>query len=118
MEVVHNDERLAASFFEGHRGDGPTFITFVIRPDEARVVSDRRLRWEQRWTSGGNGDNLPSNPLRRLMKGEYSRPECNSTPSTRFLQIRSKLNLLDQLWNQRVGAENNITPALTAPRLK
>jgi hypothetical protein len=33
---VHNDERLATSFFEGHRGDGPTFIAFVIRPYTSR----------------------------------------------------------------------------------
>src|SRR5215813_6815971 len=37
MEVVHDDQRLATSFFEGHRGDGPTFTTFVIRPDESGV---------------------------------------------------------------------------------
>ena len=36
---MYNDERLATFFFEGHRGDGPTFITFVIRPDKARVRS-------------------------------------------------------------------------------
>jgi hypothetical protein len=36
IEVVHDEQRLATSFFEGHRGDG-TVVTFVIRPDEAGV---------------------------------------------------------------------------------
>jgi hypothetical protein len=33
IEVVHEDEPLATSFFEGDRGDDPTFIPFVIRPE-------------------------------------------------------------------------------------
>jgi hypothetical protein len=37
-----------------------------------------------RWSSGGPPEEkaiaLPSNPLRRFMKGNQSRPECNSTP--------------------------------------
>src|SRR5262249_41456716 len=37
IEVVHDEQRLAAFLIEGHRGDGPTVTTFVIRPDEARV---------------------------------------------------------------------------------
>jgi hypothetical protein len=35
------------SFFEGHRGDGPTFITFVIRPDEPRVRGHFDLSTEE-----------------------------------------------------------------------
>ena len=34
---MHDDQGLGTSFFEGHRGDGPIFATFVIRPDEAGV---------------------------------------------------------------------------------
>src|SRR5215471_10346670 len=37
IELVHDQQRLATFFLEGHRGDGPTFTTFVIGPDEARV---------------------------------------------------------------------------------
>lgn len=35
IEVVHDDQGLGTSFFEGHRGDGPAVFTFVIRPAEA-----------------------------------------------------------------------------------
>ncbi len=34
---MHDDQGLGTSFFKGHRGDGPIFATFVIRPDEAGV---------------------------------------------------------------------------------
>jgi hypothetical protein len=50
----------------------------------------------------------PQNPLRRFMKGKYSRPECNSTPSARSVQICSKWNSLDQLWNQPAGAKTTL----------
>jgi hypothetical protein len=63
------------------------------------------LRWEQRWTSGGKGDGLSSNPPRHFMKGKYSRANVTVPHSTRFVQISSKWNLLNQLWNQRAGAK-------------
>src|SRR5689334_9852528 len=37
MELVHDEQRLATLFLEGHRGDGPTAMSFVIGPGEARV---------------------------------------------------------------------------------
>src|ERR1700722_10306238 len=36
IEFVHDQQRLASLFLEGHRGDGAV-VTFVIGPDEARV---------------------------------------------------------------------------------
>src|ERR1700722_8799788 len=36
IELVHDQQRLASFFLEGHRGDGAV-VTFVIGPDEARV---------------------------------------------------------------------------------
>src|SRR5215469_18701224 len=53
-----------------------------------------RLRWEQRWTSGGKAIASLKSTL-PLMKRKYSRPECNSTPSARSVQICSKWNLLN-----------------------
>src|SRR4051812_43224856 len=35
VEVAQDDQRLAGSFFERHRGNGATFTPFVVRPDEA-----------------------------------------------------------------------------------
>lgn len=35
IEFVHDQQRLATFFLEGHRGDG-TVVTFVISPNEAR----------------------------------------------------------------------------------
>src|SRR5262245_44131477 len=37
IELVQDQQRLAAFFLEGHRGDGPILTTFVIGPDQARV---------------------------------------------------------------------------------
>jgi hypothetical protein len=37
IELVHDQQRLATPFLEGHRGDRPTVTTFLIGPDEARV---------------------------------------------------------------------------------
>src|SRR5262249_2553582 len=36
IEFMHDQQRLATFFFEGHRGDG-TVVTFLISPNEARV---------------------------------------------------------------------------------
>src|SRR5882762_6972360 len=36
IEFVHDQQRLAAFFLEGHRGDGAA-VTLLIGPDEARV---------------------------------------------------------------------------------
>jgi hypothetical protein len=33
IEVVDDEQRLASLFLEGHRGHGPTVVTFVIGPD-------------------------------------------------------------------------------------
>src|SRR5678815_5724521 len=37
IELVQDQQRLAALFLEGHRGDGPSVIALVIGPDESRV---------------------------------------------------------------------------------
>src|SRR5262245_6580633 len=37
IELVHDQQRLATLFLEGHRGDRPRVTTFLIGPDEARV---------------------------------------------------------------------------------
>src|SRR5262245_45417764 len=34
IKIVHDDQRRAAPFFEGHRRHGPAFMPFLIRPDE------------------------------------------------------------------------------------
>jgi hypothetical protein len=47
---MHDQQRLAASFFEGHRGDRPTLTPFVVGPDQARVSlrgSERRTPWSR-----------------------------------------------------------------------
>ena len=48
IEVVHDDQGLGTSFFEGHRGDGPTVTTFVIGPGEAGVRCHVDVRSEER----------------------------------------------------------------------
>jgi hypothetical protein len=37
IEIVNGQQRLATFFLESHRGDDLAVITFLIRPDEARV---------------------------------------------------------------------------------
>src|SRR6476660_7317006 len=48
IEVVHDDQCLATSFFEGHRGNGPTFATVVIGPDQAGVRRHFNVPTEKR----------------------------------------------------------------------
>ena len=45
---MHDQQRLAAFFLEGHRGDGPTVATFFIGPDEARVRCHFEVPAEER----------------------------------------------------------------------
>src|SRR5262245_8368182 len=37
IEIVHDQQRLAALFLEGHGGDWAVAFAFLIGPDEARV---------------------------------------------------------------------------------
>src|SRR6476620_4757395 len=37
IEFVHDQQRLATFFLEGHRGDRPTVTTFRVGPHETRV---------------------------------------------------------------------------------
>src|ERR1700675_751590 len=47
IKLVHDQQRLAAFFLEGHRRDG-TLVTFLIGPDEARVRCYFLVRAEER----------------------------------------------------------------------
>src|SRR5262245_9184926 len=48
IEVVHDHQRLACLFFEGHRGDGTAVSAFLIGPDEACVWLHFDVRTEER----------------------------------------------------------------------
>src|SRR5688572_32388893 len=52
IELVHDQQRLATLFLEGHRGDWPTLTSFLIGPDEARVRCHFEVRAEERHSIG------------------------------------------------------------------